>query len=186
MKIPSFSDKPLTREQIALVREWLARPDISFLRRYSSMLVVVEFVAFFLSLIYLSTKMTASILHHKPALSNLPISLHTALFIFFGFLVLIAVQVSLDIFLSHTSWSFREITAENDASGPYIPYMGIITCQDALDFFKAYPAGKDYHDQVIAMQRPFLQGEIDFLRHHYAKQPSAKLRDSCRQLYAAE
>ncbi len=186
MKIPSFSDTPLTREQVAVVREWLARPAISFLRRYSSTLVIIEFVAFFVFLVYIATSMTAGILHHKTAMSSLPMSFHAALFMFFGFILLLVIQSYLDISLATTSWSFREITAENDANGPHISYMGIITCQDALDFFKAYPAAKDYHDQVIAMQRPFLQGEIDFLRHHYAKQPSAKLLDSCRQLYAAE
>lgn len=96
---------------------------------------------------------------------------------FFGGLTIIGGL--LEIELAKMYFSLQNITAENDVNSTQ---SGAMTCISTLAFFELHPEHEEYRQKVIEMGRPFVQGEIAWLKNH-CDPINSETRNACKQLY---
>lgn len=81
--------------------------------------------------------------------------------------------------LAKMYFNLQNITAENDVN---FTQSGAMTCMSTLDFFELHPEHEEYRQKVIEMGRPFVQGEIAWLKNH-CDPINSETRNACKQLY---
>ncbi|MBU2835264.1 hypothetical protein HF673_05550 [Acidithiobacillus thiooxidans] len=108
------------------------------------------------------------------------VSFSVACAIFFPFVFYFVMQTFFTMTAIDRRWQLRDVTAENELSDAGSKH---ISCQDVLDLFEQHPELQGYHQQVLQMHRPFLQGEVEWLQQT-VNQPCHSARSACNTLYS--
>lgn len=163
-----FSNVPLTPEEIAS-----AKVACHFDSRWYN-----AYLDYFPAILLLQTAILFSGL--ITLISMMHVSFSVVCTIFFPFVVYFVMQTFFSMTAIDRRLQLRDITAENEL---YDANSKRISCQDALNFFEQHPELQGYHQQVIRMHRPFLQGEIEWLQQT-VNQPCHSARSACNALYS--